>query len=116
MSLLPWLSVAILVATLTLMLIRPRGSMDAWFAARGALAILLIGIVRPVEVGAVIVERLDVLLFLFGMMILTDLAGGAGAFKWPANGAAKLALGSGRLFSSTSSFSTPWSPRSYRRM
>ena len=98
------------------MLIRPRGSMDAWFAAGGALATLLIGIVRPVEVGAVIVERLDVLLFLFGMMILTDPAGGAGAFKRPANGAAKLALGCGLLFSSTSSFSAPWSPRSYRWM
>jgi Na+/H+ antiporter NhaD/arsenite permease-like protein len=63
---------------------------------------LLIGIVRPVEVGAVIVEKSDVLLFLFGMVILTDLADGDGVFKWPANAAAKLALRSGLLFSSTS--------------
>jgi hypothetical protein len=32
-SLLPWLSVAMLVATLILMLIRPCGIAEAWFAA-----------------------------------------------------------------------------------
>lgn len=79
------------------MLIRPRGIAEAWFAASGALLMLLLGIVRPADAGAVIVETADVLLFLFGMVILTDLAEGAGVFDWLAGVSAKLAFGSGLL-------------------
>ncbi|CCF82737.1 ArsB/NhaD family transporter [Nitrolancea hollandica] len=97
MSPLVWLSVAILVLTLALMLIRPHGITEAWFASGGALLMLLLGIVRLSDIGAVIVETSDVLLFLLGMVLLTDLADGAGVFDWLAEVSSKLAFGSGLL-------------------
>lgn len=92
-----WLSIAIVAATLALILGRPRGVSEAWVAAAGALAMILVGPVRLADVPDVLGETADVLLFLAGMMVLTVLVECAGVFTLLAEGCARLARGSGVL-------------------
>lgn len=92
-----WLSVLVVVATLALILIRPRGIAEAWVAAAGALAMLLTGAVRLADLWAVLEETASVLLFLLGMMVLTALVERTGLFERLAEACAWLARGSGRL-------------------
>lgn len=58
---------------------------------------VLIGAIGVGDVGAVLQETGGVLLFLVGMMVLTDLVERAGVFDWLADGCARLAGGSGIL-------------------
>lgn len=92
-----WLSLAIVAMTLVCILIRPWRVAEAWVAAAGAVAMLAIGAIHLHDIRAVLDETGGVLLFLFGMMILTGLAERAGLFTWLAEGCARLAGGSGRL-------------------
>lgn len=95
-----WVSIAIVVATLGLILIRPRGLSEAWIAAAGAAAMILVGPMRLADVPGVLRETADVLLFLAGMMVLTVLVEQAGVFEYLAEACARLAKGSGiRLYS-----------------
>lgn len=94
---LDWLTIVVIVGTLALMLIRPRGLSEAWFAAGGAIVTVAIGAVSLSGVRAVLSQTGNVLLFLLGMMVLTDLVERAGVFAWLAEGCARLARGSGIL-------------------
>ena len=74
------LSVAVLVVTLALVLTRPRGLNEAYGAAIGAAFTLLLRLATPGDVGGVLRETGNVLLFLFGMMIVTGVVEAAGVF------------------------------------
>jgi arsenical pump membrane protein len=88
-------SFAIVAATLALILIRPRGVSEAWIAAAGATAMIVVGPMRLGDVPGVLRETAEVLLFLAGMMVLTALVEQAGVFELLAEGCARLARGSG---------------------
>ena len=91
------LVLAIVAATLILMLARPRGVTEAWVSAGGAIAILAIRVVPVAAIPQVIGETSDVLLFLAGMMLLTGIAERAGVFDVLAEGCVRLARERGRL-------------------
>lgn len=88
-------SLVILAATLVLILWRPRGISEAWIAAAGGLAMVLIGPMPVDDLPALVRSTADVLLFLTGMMLLTVLVEHAGVFDVLAEGCARLARGSG---------------------
>ena len=92
-----WLTLAVVAATLLLILVRPRGISEAWVAAGGALLMLVVGGVGLRDVRDILAQTGNVLLFLLGMMVLTDLVERAGVFAWLAEAAARLARGSGLL-------------------
>lgn len=83
--------------TLALILIRPKGVSEAWAAAGGALAMLLVSPLGLGDLPGVLDETQDVLLFLLGMMVLTHLVEQAGVFERLAEGCARLSRGNGRL-------------------
>jgi arsenical pump membrane protein len=90
-----WLSIAIVAATLALILVRPRGVSEAWIALGGAIAMICIGPMRVADISGVTRETADVLGFLAGMMILTVVVERAGVFVLVAEGCARFARGSG---------------------
>src|SRR6476659_1172798 len=83
--------------TLALILIRPKGVSEAWAAAGGALAMLLVSPLAFSDLAGVFHETRDVLLFLRGMMVLTHLVEHAGLFERLAEGCARLSRGNGTL-------------------
>ena len=88
-------SLVILAATLVGILWRPRGISEAWIAAAGAVAMVLIGPMPLADLPDLVRSTADVLLFLTGMMLLTVLVEQAGVFDVLAEGCARLARGSG---------------------
>jgi arsenical pump membrane protein len=92
---LPWAVLIVVALTLVMIVARPRGLGEAWAAAAGAVAMLLLGAVSPSDALAVGRETADVLLFLLGMMVLTGLVEQAGVFDRLAEAVAGLARGSG---------------------
>lgn len=88
-------SLVILAATLIGILWRPRGISEAWIAAAGGLAMVVIGPLPIGELPPLLRSTADVLLFLTGMMLLTVLVEQAGVFDVLAEGCARLARGSG---------------------
>lgn len=91
-----WLSIAIVAATLGLILGRPHGLNEAWAASLGACAVVLTGGLNLRELPDLLSETMDVLLFLTGMMILTVIVESAGVFEAIAERCAAAAKGSGR--------------------
>jgi len=89
--------VIVVAATLALILARPRGISEAWVAAGGAAAMLLVSPLTLGDVPDVLRETGDVLLFLTGMMVLTVLVEQAGVFDHLAEWCARLARGNGVL-------------------
>lgn len=78
---------------------RPRNWPEAWWAASGALALVLFSLISPTEALTAVGKGTDVYLFLTGMMILAELARREGLFDWLAAYALQHARGSGkRLF------------------
>ena len=75
-----WVVLGIVVATLVTIVAQPRGIGEAWPAAIGGIAMLLLGVVTLAEAGEVLHQTADILLFLLGMMVLTWLAEQAGCF------------------------------------
>ncbi len=88
-------SLVILAATLIGILWRPRGMSEAWVAAAGVIAMVVIGPLPVRELPPLLRSTADVLLFLTGMMLLTVLVEHAGVFEMLAEGCARLARGSG---------------------
>ena len=85
--------------SILLMLVRPRGIREAYWACGGAVLLVLGGLLPISEAGQAIVKGFDVYLFLAGMMILSELAREKGVFDWIAQIAARHADGSpSRLF------------------
>jgi len=87
------LTIIIFLATLALMLTRPRGMNEAWAAVAGGLAMLLCRLETWRQAWSTIHEGADVLLFLFALMLLSTLLDASGFFEWAAIKAAMAARG-----------------------
>ncbi len=85
------------LATLTLILWRPRGMNEAVAAGIGAAFALAARLVSLRDVARIFHDTANVLLFLIGMMVITGFAEHAGVFDALAVTAARTARGSGRL-------------------
>ena len=93
--------VAVVAASLLLMLTRPRGIAEAWWIAGGT-GVLVIG--RLIDVGPAlraVAKGSDVYAFLAGMMLLSELAREHGVFDWLSSRAVGSARGSSRRLFAT---------------
>ena len=87
------------LASIALMLVRPRGLAEYIWVGTGALLLVALRLITPGTALGAIHQGLDVYLFLAGMMILAELAREEGVFDWVAEIAVAHARGSaGRLF------------------
>lgn len=89
---------ALLIFAVTLLLIffRPRGIKEAWFAAAGAVAVLLLGLADASDIAALMQDTGGVLLFLAGLLVIAHLTDRAGVFERMARHVARAAGGDGR--------------------
>ncbi|KAA6462149.1 arsenic transporter [Acidobacteria bacterium AB60] len=91
--------IAIVAASILLMLLRPRGIAEAWWIGAGAALLVVLRLVPLRLAGHAVAEGTDVYLFLTGMMLLSEMARHFGVFDWMASVAAEHARGSAvRLF------------------
>ena len=93
-----------LIALLTLVgiMIRPFKLNEAMIALAGALLLLILGLINPLEAASTLLKDWNTFLFFLGMMSLSALAEVAGLFDWLAVQAARLAGSSSRrLFLNT---------------
>lgn len=72
------------LASILLMLFRPRGIAEAWWIGGGALLLVATGLLPLPGAAHAIREGLDVYLFLIGMMLLAETARHEGVFDWVA--------------------------------
>lgn len=87
------------LASIALMLVRPRGLSEYIWVGSGALLLLALRLISPATAFGAVREGLDVYLFLAGMLILAELAREEGVFEWVAEIAVRRARGSAaRLF------------------
>src|SRR2546427_2379397 len=89
------LGLVVFLAVIALAISRPRGLNEAWPAAGGAAAFLALGLLSPRDLLGAARETSGVLLFLFGMMVLSGVLEMAGIFSWAASYAARTSGGSG---------------------
>jgi arsenical pump membrane protein len=81
------------------MLLRPRGTPEAYWACSGALLLIVTRLLPLRQAGYAVMEGMDVYLFLIGMMVLAELAREGGVFDWIADIASQRAKSSqARLF------------------
>lgn len=93
------LLIGIVLASIVLMLVRPRGIAEAWWIGAGAILLVVLQLVPLRLAGSAIADGTDVYLFLAGMMLLSEIARLYGVFDWLAQVAADHARGSAvRLF------------------
>jgi arsenical pump membrane protein len=90
------LTITIFAGTLALILIRPRGLNEAWATVLGGSLMLLCGLETPLQAWKAVAEGGDVLLFLLGLLIFSDLLKASGFFDWAAIHAARSARGEGK--------------------
>ncbi len=93
-----------LIALLTLIgiMIRPFKLNEASIALSGAILLLILGLINPLEAASTLLKDWNTFLFFLGMMSLSALAEAAGLFDWLAIQAARLAGNSSRrLFLNT---------------
>ena len=89
----------IALVSILLVLIRPFGLREAWWATGGALVLVLFRLIAPSAAAQAVAKGTDVYLFLVGMMIMSELARREGVFDWLARHAVRAAKGStSRLF------------------
>jgi arsenical pump membrane protein len=87
------------LASIALVLIRPKAWPEAWWAALGACLLVLCRLISPQSAASAVGKGLDVYLFLIGMMIMSELARREGVFDWIAGHAVRASRGSrSRLF------------------
>ncbi|MGI9048888.1 MAG: ArsB/NhaD family transporter [Rubrobacteraceae bacterium] len=84
----------VLMATLALILVRPRGVSEAWWAVGGASLTLALGLVSVGQAEEIVIETHGALMLLVGMMALSAVAEKAGFFEWVASLAARAGGGS----------------------
>ena len=77
------------LASIVLMLVRPRRIAEAYWICGGAILLVATRLLPLREAGHAVYEGLDVYLFLTGMMILAELAREEGVFDWIADAAAR---------------------------
>jgi arsenical pump membrane protein len=91
--------ILVVVASIVLMLVRPRGIAEVYWIGGGALLLVVLRLVPLGLAGRAIAAGTDVYLFLTGMMLLSELARFYGVFDWLAEVAVEHARGSRtRLF------------------
>jgi len=90
------LTLAVAALTLILVLTRPRGWHEAWWAAGGGALMLLLGLETPREAWRVTRTGQDALLFLLALLLLSALLERSGFFEWSSIQAARMACGDGR--------------------
>lgn len=89
----------IALCSIALVLIRPRGLSEAWWAALGAVLLVALQLISMADALAAVRKGHDVYFFLTGMMIMSELARHAGVFDWVAQVAVRASGGSrSRLF------------------
>lgn len=74
-------TVIVVACTLVLMLTRPRGISEAWFAASGATVLMITGVLPIDSPIHAFTETADVLIFLSGMMLVTGVVERAGVIE-----------------------------------
>ena len=93
------LLIAIVLASILLMLLRPRGIAEVWWIGAGAVLLIALRLIPLRLAGHAVAEGIDVYLFLAGMMLLSELARYYGVFDWVSSVAVEHARGScARLF------------------
>ena len=93
------LLIAIVLLSILLMLLRPRGIAEVWWIGSGAALLVVLRLIPLRLAGHAVAEGTDVYLFLTGMMLLSELARYYGVFDWVASVAVEHARGScARLF------------------
>lgn len=90
------LAALIFIATLVVIVVRPRQISEAWSAAAGAVLMLATGVVSPLGALTAVASEWNLFLFFFGLMLTAAIADMAGFFDWAADLAAAAAGGSGR--------------------
>jgi arsenical pump membrane protein len=90
------LAIAIAAAALLGVLIRPLRVNIAWWAAGGALLLVVSGALSARDAVSALARGLDVYLFLIGMMALAEFARREDVFTWAASAALVAARGSRR--------------------
>lgn len=90
------LAALIFVATLIVIVVRPRHINEAWSAAVGAALMVITGVVGPVAALTAVGSEWNLFLFFLGLMLTAAVADMAGFFDWAAGLAAAAAGGSGR--------------------
>ncbi|MBV9268188.1 MAG: arsenic transporter [Acidobacteriaceae bacterium] len=89
----------ICLASIALVLIRPKGWPEAIWAVTGACVLTLSGLISPARAAHAVGKGTDVYLFLTGMMVISELARCEGVFDWVAALAVRASHGSRtRLF------------------
>ncbi|HEU5413250.1 MAG TPA: arsenic transporter [Candidatus Angelobacter sp.] len=95
-SLFIWL---ISLASIVCMLVRPRGIPEYVWVCSGAAMLVIARLLSPGAALNAVLKGVDIYLFLFGMMVLAELARDEGVFDWIADVAMRHAGGSSaRLF------------------
>ncbi|WP_273841666.1 ArsB/NhaD family transporter [Rubrobacter calidifluminis] len=84
----------IFVVTLALILTRPHGIGEVWWAAAGGVAVLVFGLVSLQQLEDILETTQDALIFLIGLMAVSAVAERAGFFEWVATRAAQAGGGS----------------------
>jgi len=90
------LIISIAILTLLGIMLRPFKWNEAMFAMAGAVLLLLLGLINPLDALHVLLNDWNIFFFFLGMMALSALAEAAGIFDWLAAQAARLAGGSSR--------------------
>lgn len=91
------ITLVIAVATLAGIMTRPLKLNEAIIALGGAILLLIIGLIAPLDAVITLLKDWNIFFFFLGMMALAALAEGAGLFDWLAAQAAQLSRGSARL-------------------
>lgn len=93
------LLVAIVALSIGLMLSRPRGIAEVYWIGGGVVLLLVLRLIPLRLAGRAVAQGSDVYLFLFGMMLLSELARREGVFDWLSSHALRRAGAScARLF------------------
>ncbi len=95
-------TLTIFAATLVLVLRRPRGWNEAWWALGGAALMMGLGLVRPGEAGQTLARGKEAVLMLLALLCLSAVVARSGFFEWAAIVSARRAGGDARaLFRNT---------------
>ena len=85
------LTLVLFSSTLVAVVVRPRGIAAGWWTCGAAGIALALGLVRPVEVWALVLVAREALLFLLALLLLSALLEASGFFEWAAVLAARSA-------------------------
>src|SRR6202051_4412034 len=91
----PCLLLFIVVVSIVLMLVRPRGVPEVYWIGGGALLLIGLRLVPLRLAGQAVADGTDVYLFLIGMMLLSELAREHGVFDWLSGGGGRGGAGGG---------------------